>query len=595
MADAKPAGTPVPDLRSRLRASISSITSLQRSPLFDDASEGAGVVAKLGDARVTVAAGHAVAGQPYYNVRCAAPQKTEVQVAHAMLPFRELRQSMRSGGFDELVRSPFPELLRARSLSSLIGASKPVASEEEPAVQLERWLCEVVQLAQWGCLSNRLVVQIAQLIQHDSMTDVVVVVSPAVHEPGRASSRHNGYDGDAATKMRRRAQSLRPVALMEQAVSPDEAPPAVRQSAAAFAAAAAETSAAPVGPRLADGAKAHRIAELESLVRALRSKLSSQAADGAEDKTLDELEGDLKRAAEKLFSGDTTVEAELENIDRAIRAHPDFVERIAQQSADWEREQLPLNLAALERTRRLVPRDINSSTSRRVHAAFSAAAASRGVSDARRLRGYSNAAKRVWSTPALWLVRLEPARVRKLHPADLRSRFAVNSLDVVELRAVYAVLPFDFDADSDGAKKAWREQARSKLQELVERERQGTLNKAQQRHASYVEFCADDMDIDAFVADADAPAEPPSPPSPQSPLPQPPLPSTLPSPDSAAIGKRPEGLARRASTGTSFLEATERRRATPATPDDAVEAVRPPPPDLLMQLQRRSLQQARKV
>ena len=87
--------------------------------------------------------------------------------------------------------------------------------------------------------------------------------------------------------------------------------------------------------------------------------------------------------------------------------------------------------------------------------------------------------------PALWLVRLAPPLLRKTHLADLRGRYAVVGLDVVELRAVYASLPVDFENDGDGAKAAWRTAVRDKLVDAVAREGRGALPPGEARHAAY--------------------------------------------------------------------------------------------------------------
>ena len=58
----------------------------------------------------------------------------------------------------------------------------------------------------------------------------------------------------------------------------------------------------------------------------------------------------------------------------------------------------------------------------------------------------------LWATKVLWWTRLEPKLVAKIHIADLRSKFLIQGLDLVELRAVMACLPAQFENDPSGEK-----------------------------------------------------------------------------------------------------------------------------------------------
>ena len=93
-------------------------------------------------------------------------------------------------------------------------------------------------------------------------------------------------------------------------------------------------------------------------------------------------------------------------------------------------------------------------------------------------------ARRVFRERALWLTRMPASRIRKMALADLR-RLDLGRLDVVELRAVYAALPPEFDADGDGAKAMWREDARRRLSALALREAEDKLLRREVRHPVY--------------------------------------------------------------------------------------------------------------
>ena len=272
----------------------------------------------------------------------------------------------------------------------------------------------------------------------------------------------------------------------------------------------------PRGPPAADGdaerakspradveEKARRIAELESVVASLKKRIATIDPGNDVESSLEDLERQLQDTARKLLEGDETVESELERLDKAIRSHPEHAERLAVAAAKWEASQKSPNDAALAEARRFVPRDIFKSTATEVDRRYAA----RAQAGALPAKAAASLAKRVWTCQTLWLLWLEPERIKKLHPADLRGRYAAAGLDVVELRAVYAVLPETFDNDPTGDKTKWRSNIRTKLEELVNKEARGALSKAEARHAAY-RGAPPDLDVNdgqAYAYDDKAP------------------------------------------------------------------------------------------
>ena len=546
-------------------------------------------------------------------------------MSHTLAPFADLRLALRAGGFLELVRSPFPGAEeRFLSLASLRGGGG--GAKADAAARLDAWLREVVQLAKWGCLPAPLVAQVTDLVHFDpsDAAAVLPVAAAAETSPETEARRpeppprfhHHHHAGRGGQARPRRSQSCNPSPAAPAAGAPASHTP---------------TTTPPLNN---DGDEAaRRIAELESLVRLLKSQLDSSSG-AAEGQSLEALEDELRRLARVLLEeGDASVEAELEALDAAIKKHPDYAERLARANAAWEEAQAPLNAAALRRTRRLVPRDVHSSTARRVHATFAAAAAATGgpPQDAKRLRAFANAAKRVWSNQALWLAWLPADRLHTLHPADLRGRFAPhNGLDITEVRAIYAALPPAFDNDPKGLKLAWRDQIRARLRDLAHREAQGALAAREVRHGAYAEVEAagpeGGIDINDFLL---PPEDEEGSSAPQKNLLSPPrgkqqnhsarrAPSAGSaaafadderdddsgnattstgegdsSPDAAAAGRRKHPLLRRATTGSllSELESEKNRAArAPAVAKKIhppVKAVRAPPPNLLAAIQRK--------
>jgi hypothetical protein len=55
-----------------------------------------------------------------------------------------------------------------------------------------------------------------------------------------------------------------------------------------------------------------------------------------------------------------------------------------------------------------------------------------------------------------------------VHIADLQAKYSNQGLDLLEMRAVWAALPQEFDLDSDAKKAQWRHFFCQKLQVLLQ-------------------------------------------------------------------------------------------------------------------------------
>lgn len=94
------------------------------------------------------------------------------------------------------------------------------------------------------------------------------------------------------------------------------------------------------------------------------------------------------------------------------------------------------------------------------------------------------AANRIWNMKILWLIVTHPEDIAKIHLADFRSKYHYDSLDIIEMRAVWYVLP---KWHGEEKKKAWREGFKSKLDDLAYREAKGSLSANLIRHVAYEE------------------------------------------------------------------------------------------------------------
>ena len=79
-------------------------------------------------------------------------------------------------------------------------------------------------------------------------------------------------------------------------------------------------------------------------------------------------------------------------------------------------------------------------------------------------------AKRIFSKKCLWLIRMSPEIISRLHEADLINRYSPDAqkLDLVELAAVYESLPAVFLNDTTGRKQQVRVKLENDIHKLLE-------------------------------------------------------------------------------------------------------------------------------
>lgn len=209
----------------------------------------------------------------------------------------------------------------------------------------------------------------------------------------------------------------------------------------------------------------------------LKSQLKSVGANPVDLVPLAEAERLMREAVNRLMGGDESAEAEVERWDQSIRMNPEYIQREEKRAQAWDDENQAICVSCLRLMRTLVPPDVNEC----------------GV-DTLVARGLpERVAKRVLAVKALWLVRVEPKHISKLHIAELSSKYSPVGLDIVEMRAIYQVLPVEFDNDSDGKKIEWKNAIRLKLMELTDKEKNGSLGDSSKRHRDYRD--ADDLHV----------------------------------------------------------------------------------------------------
>lgn len=184
----------------------------------------------------------------------------------------------------------------------------------------------------------------------------------------------------------------------------------------------------------------------------------------------------MQDAVQRLMTGDETAEKEIERWDAAIRMNPDYQKEQEEKAKKWEEDQRPKNMECLRKMRTLIPPDIAQSNLESLTE-----------------RMPKSLATRLWTKKALWLIRMHVEDVKRIHIADLRSKFGNQGLDIIEMRALWLCLPPEFDNDGDGKKAEWLGFFRQKLEELTTKEESNRLSKMEQRNPAY-KGC-DDLEV----------------------------------------------------------------------------------------------------
>ncbi|CAE7433819.1 nphp3, partial [Symbiodinium microadriaticum] len=197
-----------------------------------------------------------------------------------------------------------------------------------------------------------------------------------------------------------------------------------------------------------------RIKKQRMLIDILTNQVVSLGVEPiAEVVTFPKAEQRLQSALVRLMEGDEEAAKDFDKWDQFVRNHPEYKVKEVARKLKWTRENLPINAAALRHIRGLVPPSIVSGTLSMLEEKLPPAIA-----------------KRVWSKKALWLTRIAPNRIGRLHIADLQTKYSTQGLDEIELRAVFASLPDTFENDGKGDKAAWKDGVLQSLQSKCKQE-----------------------------------------------------------------------------------------------------------------------------
>jgi len=220
-------------------------------------------------------------------------------------------------------------------------------------------------------------------------------------------------------------------------------------------------------------------------VRRLRKRVSElEQTIAFRDKSLDEIEAELLAAYASLLAAadlgfeTSKYEARVEELSTAATEHPERALRDQELRRAFVDEEVrgPAS-EALALVRGLVPSDLSSGGSVSVERLVDAGLPVK-------------VAHRVSRTRALWLTRVHPDEIARMHASDLVNTRATVTLDLVEARAVWRqCLRVNFaENDSDGRKRAWFEELERRVRTLVSKESEGDLSPKDACHPAYDKF-----------------------------------------------------------------------------------------------------------
>ncbi|CAH0372306.1 unnamed protein product [Pelagomonas calceolata] len=220
-------------------------------------------------------------------------------------------------------------------------------------------------------------------------------------------------------------------------------------------------------------------------VRRLRKRVSElEQTIAFRDKSLDDIEAELLAAYASLLAAadlgfeTSKYEARVEELSTAATEHPERALRDQELRRAFVDEEVSGPASeALALIRGLVPSDLSSGGSVSVERLVDAGLPVK-------------VAHRVSRTRALWLTRVHPDEIAKMHASDLVNTRATVTLDLVEARAVWRqCLRVNFaENDTDGRKRAWFEELERRVRTLVSKEAEGDLSPKDACHPAYDKF-----------------------------------------------------------------------------------------------------------
>jgi hypothetical protein len=173
-------------------------------------------------------------------------------------------------------------------------------------------------------------------------------------------------------------------------------------------------------------------------------------------------------------SGMAFDEGRLDHLLACLDINPQYKKEKEEEMRAWREQIRSYSCECLEIMRAFVPSFISQ-------ASQSDLTSSSGA-------GYSvSLAKRLMSKRCLWLVRMSPEDIARIHEIALHQTYSWDGqqLDIVEMAAIYKALPATFSSDPLGKKEQWKSRLETHLKGLLIDMQKGKLETRKKRNAAY--------------------------------------------------------------------------------------------------------------
>lgn len=169
--------------------------------------------------------------------------------------------------------------------------------------------------------------------------------------------------------------------------------------------------------------------------------------------SLAEIQEELAAITDLANQGLEFSEKRMDQLLNMQEENEEYQQLVAQENEEWRQSVDEFTFQCLERMRTFIPVDIFGSSFE--------ALIKLGLS--------TEISKRILQKQCLWLCRMAPAEIARLHESDLYGRYnsTGQSLDIIETAAIHASLPTIFNNDSSGKKLAWRDNIEETLKQML--------------------------------------------------------------------------------------------------------------------------------
>lgn len=179
----------------------------------------------------------------------------------------------------------------------------------------------------------------------------------------------------------------------------------------------------------------------------------AQFVDEEEEMPLDQIQDELDYIIDLANRGEEFDEKRMDFLIRARKNNSEYKLILAKEQEEWRESIREFTIQCLERTRTFVPLEIFDSSN----------------DDLIGLGLSPEIARRILQKQCLWLVRMSPNEISRLHESDLIGRFnsMQQNMDIIETAAIFASLPETFQNDRMNTKHEWKDAIEENLRQML--------------------------------------------------------------------------------------------------------------------------------